>query len=118
MGVKPLHELLEERTHLVGRIATLRARYGAFGTWDHERKLTLAKIKASQRAAMTLAGAKVSNDQLDDLAHAAPEYIDFITKATNEKADWIRMEAQIDGIDFTINRGQAIMRMYRPEMGA
>ncbi len=117
MGVKPLHELLEEREHLIQKIATLRARYGAFGTWDHERKLTLAKIKASTRAQMTAAGAKISNDQLDDLAHAAPEYIDYVTRATNEKADWIRTEAQIDAIDFTINRGQALLRLSREGVG-
>ena len=113
-GLQPIGDLLEERGVLIERLATLRARYGPWGTWDHERKVRLSAIKGRIRAQMTAAGAKVSNDHLDDLAHADPDYTDFVITATMERADWVRLEAQVDAIDATINRGQAVARLIGP----
>lgn len=113
-GLQPIAELLAERAHLIDQVATLRARYGAFGTFDNLRKVELARLKALSRAQMTAAGAKVTNDQLDDLAHSHPDYIGFITTATVERAQWAKLEAAIEGIDFTIQRGQAVARLLGP----
>ena len=113
-GLQPIGDLLEERGTLIDRVAMLRAKYGAFGTWDHERKIRLAAIKGRIRAQMQAAGAKVTNDHLDDLAHADPDYTDFVITATLERADWVRLEAQVDAIDAKINRGQAVARLIGP----
>lgn len=119
MGVQPLAELLEQRTHLVEKVATLRARYGAFGTWDNERKILLSQLSATLRAQATRSGAKMTDKSVDEASHAHPDYIDFITTATTDRAAWIRQEAQIEAIDFTINRGQALLRLAtRMEVGA
>lgn len=113
-GLQPIADLLQERGVLIDRVARLRAKYGSFGTWDAERKMRLAGIKGRIRAEMQRNGAKITEAQLDDMAHADHDYTDFIVTATLERADWVRLEAQIDGIDATINRGQAIARLIGP----
>ena len=113
LGVKPLSELLDEREHLIGKIATLRAKYGAFGTFDHERKILLAKLKTTLRAAVLDNKAKLTDAAVDEKAHAEPEYVDFIIAATRDRAEWIKLEAQVEAIDYTINRGQAVLRLAR-----
>ena len=113
-GLQPIADLLQERGVLIDRVARLRAKYGSFGTWDAERKMRLADIKGRIRAEMQREKAKITEAQLDDMAHADGDYTDFIVTATLERADWVRLEAQIDAIDATINRGQAIARLIGP----
>ena len=113
-GLHPIADLLEQRGTLIDRVAMLRAKYGPFGTFDHERKIRLAGIKGRIRAQFTRDGAKITNDHLDDLAHADADYVDFITLATMERSDWVRLENQVDAIDAIINRGQAIARLIGP----
>jgi len=57
----------------------------------------------------------MNNEMVDEEAHAHPDYIEFITTATTERAKWVKLEAMIDGIDMTINRGQAIARYSAAE---
>lgn len=116
MSLQPIEELLAERDHIVNQVADLRARYGSFGTFDHLRKVELSRIKGLIRAQATRDHRKVNNEQVDEEAHAHPDYIDFITTATVERAKWVRLEAMIDGIDMTINRGQAVARYSTAEM--
>lgn len=115
MGVQPIDELLDARSTLVEDCATLRARHGGFGTWDHERKSMLAGIKSALRARYVRDGVKVTEAQLDDEAHASPDYREFITTATLERAEWLRAENKINRIDQTINRDQALARFITSE---
>src|SRR5688572_23970079 len=45
-GVEPIDQLLGMRRSVVEAIATLRAVYGPFGTFDHSRKSELSRIKS------------------------------------------------------------------------
>jgi chorismate mutase len=116
-SVQPIEELLDERATLIQRVANLRAVYGSFGTWEAQRKMMLARLKGQVRAE-ALRGTtarKLTNDQIDDEAHDHPEYMDFITMATKERAAWIVLEAKIEAIDFRIQRGQAVVRFASAE---
>lgn len=116
-GVQPIDELLDERDTLVQKVANLRAVYGSFGTWEAQRKMMLARLKGQVRAE-SLRGTtarKLTNDQIDDEAHDHPEYMDFITTATKERATWIVLESKIEAIDFRIQRGQAVVRFASAE---
>lgn len=116
-GVQPIDELLDERGSLIAKVAPLRAVYGSFGTWEAQRKMMLARLKGQVRAeAMRGPTArKLTNDQIDDEAHDHPEYMEFITKATKERAQWIVLESKIEDIDFRIQRGQAVVRFASAE---
>ncbi len=115
--VIPLEELLAERDDLVQRLARLRAVHGAGGTYGDLRKIELSKAAAVVRAQATLEGKKVTEAYLDEMAHTSDGYVQFVTAATSEKADWILLEEQLAGVDFTINRGQATMKFATAELG-
>jgi hypothetical protein len=110
MSIQPIEELLRERDVLVGKVATLRAKFGAFGTWEALRKIELARLRGLIRAQALRDKRKISNDAIDDEAHGHPDYADFVTLGTNQRAEWVKLESLIEGIDFTINRGQSVAR--------
>ncbi len=116
-SVQPLDELLDERATLTLKVAMLRAIYGSFGTWESQRKMMLARLKGQIRAEAQrgTTARKLTNDQIDDEAHDHPEYMDFITHATKDRANWIVLESKIEAIDFKIQRGQAVMRFATAE---
>jgi hypothetical protein len=116
MGIPPLEVLLAERDDLVRQVARLRALYGPGGTFDAQRKIELSKAAAVVRAQAVLEGKKVTESYLDEAAHTSNGYVDFIIQATSERADWILLEARIEGIDFTINRGQAVAKYLANEV--
>ena len=95
MGIPPLEGLLAERDELVQQVARLRARHGPFGTWDAERKIALEQAAALIRAQSALEQKKVTESALDEAAHTTGSYVDFITTAVSEKADWIVLENRI-----------------------
>lgn len=113
MGVRPLQEILEEREHLIAKRADLWARYGPFGTWDHERKAMLASLRLIARANAVKNGVKMTEAAIDDEAHGHPDYLTFVTQALHDRAKLNTLDAQVDALDFTINRGQSLMRHYR-----
>lgn len=115
LSIQPIEELLNQRAHLVNKVADLRAKYGAFGTFDALRKIELSRLKALLRAQYTQAKAKVSNDQLDDEAHAHVDYISFITIATQQRASYFRLEAEIEAIDSVIMRANTVAKFAAQE---
>lgn len=116
-SVQPLEELLDERDTLVRQVAPLRAVYGAFGVHEAQRKILLAGLRGQIRAEALRekSARRLTNDQIDDEAHDHPAYLDFITTATKERAQWIVLEAKIEAIDFRIQRSQAIIRFVSAE---
>lgn len=116
LGVEPIDRLLAERDGLVEQVATLRARYGGWGTFDHLRKMELARIAGLIRAqSVRDKEGKVTQAEVDDRAHSHPDYRDFITTATTERAQWVKLEAKIENIDATIQRANAVVRYLTSE---
>lgn len=115
MGLQPVEELLEQRRHLVEKVATLRAQFGPGGSWDALRKIEKERIKAACRAQALRDKVKVTEGFLEEQAYSHPDYVDFVTSATAERAAWIRLEAEIQEIDFIINRGQSVARFVSME---
>ena len=108
MGIAPLEQLQDERRTLVDRSATLAARFGSFGTWDAERKIILSGIKAMLRAQAVRDKVRTTEGSLDDEAHGHPDYRDFITRSTSERAEWIKLDRRIQDITERVNRGQML----------
>lgn len=57
----------------------LEAWYGAFGYADHWRKCVLSDCREVIRASTTLAGSKLSEARIDDLARLHANYLEFLT---------------------------------------
>jgi len=116
IGVRPIEELLAERDVCVEQVATLRARYGGWGTFDHLRKIELARLTGLIRAqSLRDKLPKSTVAETDDAAHSHPDYRDFITTATLERAQWSKLEAKIENIDATIQRANAMIRFMTSE---
>lgn len=115
LGIEPVELLLAERRDYIDQVADLRAKYGPFGTFDHLRKIELARLAGLVRAQMKRDGVKVTESELDQIAHGHPDYMEFITTATMDRARWIKLEAKINDIDTVITRGQAVARFVTAE---
>lgn len=115
LGLDPVETLLHQRRALVEKVADLRARFGSFGTFDHIRKSELARLAGKLRAEYTAQNVKVTEAQLDQQAHAHPEYIRLITEATTQRAEWALLESDIEAIEWTIRRGDMIGRYLSSE---
>lgn len=116
IGLPPIEEMLAERQQHVERVAELRARHGSFGTWDAMRKSKLATLKMVLRAqAVRDKLPKPTEGALEDESHAHPDYVDFVTAATRERAELNRLEGLIENIDATIQRANAIARYAAAE---
>ncbi len=115
LGLRPVEELLAERAALTQRIADYRARFGAFGTFDHLRKVELARIAGLVRAQALRDKIKMTAAEVDDAAHSHPDYRDFIAEATTQRAEWVKLEHEIEAIDWTIRRGQTIASFLTSE---
>ena len=116
IGLQPLDELLAARDDLVEQVATLRARHGSFGTWEHERKIELARIATAIRARALRDKIKLSNEAVSDAAHATVEYFELVTMATTERAELYRLESKITDIDATVMRANVVARFAANEM--
>jgi len=115
MGIDRIDILLAERQELIERSAEMAAKYGKFGTFPDIRKAEVSRIKMMLRAQAVGGKVKKTEAQLDDEAHAHPDYTDLLTEATLAKASWIKIEARISAIDTRIARGNLIGRFRTAE---
>lgn len=116
LGLQPLEELHAERDILVRRVADLRARHGAFGTWPDIRRVQLATIAQLIRAQALRDGVKLTGAEVDDAAHADSRYIELVKQATKDRAELTILEHQIQNIEETVMRQQAIARFLANEV--
>ena len=115
LGIEPIECLLDERSALVEKVADLRARFGSFGTFDHIRKMELARLAGLVRAQALRDRVKMTASEVEDATHDHPDYRHLITEATRQRAEWVRLEAKIEAIEFQIQRGQAVARFVTAE---
>jgi len=116
IGIEPIDQLLHDRSELVKQVSSLRARYGSFGTWDAIRKTELAKVAQLVRAEKARDGGKVTEALIEESAHADGRYVDQIIRATEERAEWAKLEDQIQAINDKISRDQALCRFVAAEV--
>lgn len=115
MGVTPIEQLMDDRNELIEQVATLRAKYGSQGTYQDLRKIELCRLQGLVRAEAVRDKVKRTETEIDQMAHQRPEYMEFVTMATTERAQWVRLESKIEAIDFVINRGQSVARFVANE---
>jgi len=108
MGLRPIEQLLARRAQLIEEVSDLRAKYGSFGTYEALRKIELSRLCGLVRAVATADEERISNDVVDERAHAHPDYIDFVTTATTERARWAILEGRVQAIELYIRRGQSV----------
>lgn len=109
LSVQPIEELHEQRRALVEKSAMRWAKFGSFGTYQDLRKSELARIKMLLRAQYARDGVKVTEAQIDDEAHAHPDYLAMVAAATRGRAELSVTENAIRDIgDIIIRDGQLL----------
>jgi lipopolysaccharide biosynthesis protein len=88
-------ELIDTIEALDNTAAPLRAVYGAFGTFDYERKNLLCAIADEMRLMYQANGVKYTEAQIDQKAHADPRYIARIALATQERTRLALIDAEV-----------------------
>lgn len=93
-----MSETFDTLTQRLGDVLTQRAPlhavYGAFGTFDHTRKVLLSATRNAYRDTFSASGEKVTEARLDDLAHADGEYQGFIETATAQRTQLALLDAE------------------------
>ena len=115
MGIVPIETLLAERATLTDLLCDVRAKFGSFGTFDHIRKMELARLAGLIRAQAMRDKIRLTAAEVDDATHDHPDYRELITEATVQRADWCRLEAQVEAIDFQIRRAEMVGRYLTSE---
>jgi hypothetical protein len=116
LGIDRLDLLMAERAQLVEQVANLRARHGAYGLFEHERKIELSRIAGLLRAQTVRDKTpKMTVAEMEDACHGHPDYYELVTKATVDRANLYRLESRITDINDLIQRGNVLARFAASE---
>lgn len=115
-GVQPLEELIEEHRFIRNKLAVLWAKYGPGGVADSLRKAERSRIAEYLRVMAAGEGRKVTEASLAEAAECHKDYLDFLATMTKERAEFFELNAQLEEVEFKINRGQAMMRYATAEI--
>lgn len=116
LGVTPIDDALAAYLDASDALAPLRAMHGTNGTFDHDRKALLAKIKVGLRKDLAANArrrleAKLSDAAVDDLAHAHPDYSAFLALSRDEKRRMVELESAMNAITMLGNRHNLLLRL-------
>ena len=116
-GVEPLDQLLDERQHVVAKLAPLYAKYGPGELATHILSAEWRRIAELLRAvAASQAETKAPTEaRLENAAKGHKDYLDLLALMTTERAEYFRLTAQLQAIDLRANRGQALLRYVASE---
>lgn len=114
-GVEHIMELAAEREAVVAKLAPLFGEYGMGGTAERTISAERSRIAEMIRAMAAADGKKMTEAALEDSSKQHKEYLDKIAKQTTERAEFFRLQERLRVIDYRINRGQAVIRMYSSE---
>lgn len=114
-GVEPLDQLLDERQHLTEKLAPLYAIYGPGGVAESMVSAERARIVGLLRAQFGALEQKVTEAALETGSRAHPDYLGLLAKQTTERAEYFKLNAGLQAVDFRINRGQALLRYISSE---
>ena len=110
IGIGHVDEHAARYLNLSKEAAPLRAKYGPGGTFDAQRKADLSAIRMLLRARYADKDEKVSEARLDEEAHCHRGYVEFIGNATTERARLAELDAELETLQWLVNREQGLIR--------
>lgn len=112
LGVQPIEELNDQRMTLARKVADLYAIYGPGGTANDRKKRALADLENSIKAVADGMDPpqKMTEAAVERAALSHKAFGDLLAATEKGRADWWLAEQELEGIVFTINRAQAILR--------
>lgn len=111
-GIEPLDRKLDRRAAMAAEYAELEA----FRQQYNDRRKSNLAIRALQiRDEKNGKGEKTTEKLIEDMAHADPDYIAWLDDAALRLARREVLRADMDAIDMSIYRDQAILRAFAAE---
>jgi hypothetical protein len=116
LGVTPMDDALAAYLDASVRVAPLRAVHGTNGTFDHDRKALLARLRIGIRRNALLPSQRViagrlTDAAIDDLAHAHPEYLAFLDRSKAEKTQMVEVDSAMLALTMLTNRHNILLRI-------
>lgn len=85
------------------------ALYGNGGLFNDQRKALLSACALEIRDAKRAAGEKVTEAELDQLAHVHPRYTAFLDKHTTARAEWYVQDSKLTTLHQRVARGNRVL---------
>jgi hypothetical protein len=115
-GVQSADELLAERQVITDRLAPLFALFGPGGMADTMRRSERARIAGLIRAMAVASGQKMTEAGLEEAAASHADYLQVMAEHTTGRAEYFKLNAQLEAVDFKLQRGQAVLRFVSSEL--
>lgn len=116
LGVTPMDDALSAYLTAADEVAPLRAVHGTNGTFEHDRKALLARLRIGIRRQAVAdirqrTTGRLTNDDVDDLAHAHTEYGTFLKTAHEEKQRMYELDSAMMALGMLTNRHNLLLRL-------
>lgn len=99
--------LRKEEARVASLLTSYKARYGYPSHYEHERKVKLSVLKEARRAEYHRAGEKITESQLDEYAHAHPDYQNFLNEGLRDRRTMENLEAELTRIKGELETSKA-----------
>lgn len=110
-GVDALDVLQARLDSTTEEWSKLGALHGPFGKYNDVRKSYLGATAVQLRDEWDTTKGKLTESQLEQLAHAHENYTAFVDQAVLDHARYLLLDAERDGIMQRIQRGNNILRV-------
>jgi len=104
--------LRKEEARLAAEVASYRARFAYPSHFEHERKAMLSRLTESFRREAQVGNEKITNGQLDSMAHANTEYQGFLGEAYRQRQTLERLEADLIRVRGEIETARGVEVYY------
>lgn len=110
LGVQPIEELNDAKMTLARKVADLYAVYGPGGTSGDSKKTALADLENDIKAVADGMGEKMTEAGVARAALSHRAFKDLTAETRKGRADWFVAQHELEAIQFTVNRAQAMLR--------
>lgn len=114
-AIVPVERLIAERRALLPEFIELDAMHGRSGKWAELRKQLWCSIAVRIREDAKAAGVKMTEAEIEQRAHADPEYAEFLAQCIDEHKAWTTLDARLTEIEYRKVRGDRLLNLATAE---
>jgi hypothetical protein len=104
--------LRQQEAVLVAEASPFRARYTYPSLWEHERKAKLALLSERRRNEVRQEQGKITEKELDEWAHAHPEYLKMLSRAEVGRQRLEDLDASLARVRGEIETALAVVKFF------
>lgn len=113
--IVPVERLLAERRAILPEFIELDAMHGRSGKWAEIRKMLWCSIAVRIREEAKAKNVKMTEAEIEQRAHADPEYEEFLARCIDEHKAWTTLDARLTEIEYRKVRGDRLLNLATAE---